>query len=67
MRQGRTHTAPKVNYTRAYKRESTALIYIRAIFGAYFQLPVFYTSNVAPNKAGIEMRIQHTREKHLNT
>jgi hypothetical protein len=34
---------------------------------AYYQMPVLYTSNVAPNKVHMEMYIEHTREKHINT
>jgi hypothetical protein len=34
---------------------------------AYYQFPVFYTSNVAPNKVDMGMYTQHTREKHIKT
>ena len=70
MRQGRTQTDPKVNYARTCKREPPVLMptYTSVPFSAaYYQIPVLYTSNVAPNKVHIEMYIQHTREKHINT
>lgn len=70
MRQGRTQTAPKVNYARTCKHEPPVLTptYTSVPFSAaYYQFPVFYTSNVAPNKDDMEMYIQHTRVKHFNT
>jgi hypothetical protein len=58
-RQGRTQTVPKVNHARTCQRVPFSV--------AYYQLPVLYTFNVAPIKAEMEMCIQHTREKNINT
>lgn len=70
MCQGRTHTAPKVNYARTCRHEPPVLMPTYTsmpFFAVYYQFPVFYTSNVAPNKVDMEMYIQHTSEKRINT